>query len=105
MKKYSKVYHLKKWDGQVPVVGSKAEWLPQQIEFNYDEDNNEREEIHYFTVIGNMWDVEFNTGFKFYKAFETEEQADIFFQAFIKKYPNSKMYLREKTSNILKKYT
>ena len=105
MKNKSTVYHLKRWDGQVPVVGSKAEWLPEKIEFNYKEDDNERGEIHYFTVIGNMWDVEFNTGFKFYKAFETKEQADSFFQSFKKRYPNSIMYLREKKSTILKKHT
>lgn len=32
-----------------------------------------------------MWDIEFNTGFKFSKSFETKEQAEKFFYEFKKK--------------------
>lgn len=104
MEKESKIYELKMWDGQIPIVGNNVEWLPSKVCFNNIEERKDEQELHYFTVIGNMWDIEFNVGFKFYKGFQTEEQADAFFQAFKKKYPHSKFYLREKTSTILKEY-
>lgn len=105
MKKEPGIYELKKWEGQLfNLEGYDVEWLPSKVQFDHEEVICEEEHGHHFIVSGNVWDIEFNTGFRFHKAFYTEETAENFFQKMKERYPNSRFYMKEVLVTMKKKY-
>jgi len=104
MNKEPKIYELNRWEGQMPMCGETAEYLPAKIQFENEESIRNDVLVHRYSVSGNMWDIEFNTGFKFTKSFEIRKQAEIFFFAFKKKYPHSRFGLFEIKQTILKEF-
>ena len=92
------------WEGQMRLFGETAESLPPKIRL-YETSKSKNEVItHRFVVTGHMYDLEFNMSFRFHKAFETEEYANKFFDAFKLRYPCSVMELRENKLSTLREY-
>ena len=95
MEEKKDVFSLKRWDGQIFTTGHDVEWLPLKIKFGGEVLEPNDIDYHHYVVSGHMWDVEFNTGFKVHKVFETYEAANCFFNSFIKRYPHTRIKLRE----------
>lgn len=97
-------YTLTKWDGQISWYNEEAEFLTPKLIFRHKVSNKRSIQHAIIRVYGQIWDIEFNTSFKFGKAFEDMESASKFFDAFKEKYPNSKIYIQEELKVIQKSY-
>ena len=97
-------YEMEFWEGQLQLNGEFIEWLPNKIHFNHEIDDTKIENYCYYKVIGNIWDIEFNTGFKCFKIFDSIEHANSFFEKIIKKYPNSNLTIKVDTSTTVRTF-
>ena len=97
-------YDLELWDGQLHWYTNDTEFLPPKISFGYTVRENNSVEHNLYLVKGEIWDDEFNTGFKFGKAFYELDKAELFFEKFKERYPNSKITIEHEYKITLKSY-
>lgn len=98
------IYEMKTWPGQIMGYTMDTEFLPPKICFQHAVNNEPSVELDHIRVFGQIWDIEFNTGFWFGKAFKDMKSAKKFFNAFKKKYPDSKITIQKEKKEITMQY-
>ena len=92
-----KEFHLKPWPGQIWVKGETSEFLPPSITFYHKLEKCNSKIEHAFTVMGKIYDVDFNTSYILHKVFDNLKDAESYLNEAIKQHPYSNLKLSEST--------